>query len=56
MHSVLPTCVTLLPVDTCPVIYHGEYLHDRKSKFQGHIAAVASEAEVTMSLGWFYFI
>ncbi|KAK2191240.1 hypothetical protein NP493_55g06046 [Ridgeia piscesae] len=32
--------------DTCPVIYHGEYLHDRKSKFQGHIAAVASEAEV----------
>ncbi|KAI0234062.1 Protein IMPACT [Lamellibrachia satsuma] len=35
-----------VPGDSCPVIYHGEYLHDRKSKFQGHIAAVTSEAEV----------
>ena len=37
----------LLP-ESCPVIYHGEPVTDRKSTFQAHVAEVTSVDQVTL--------
>ncbi|XP_063980861.1 protein IMPACT-A-like [Diachasmimorpha longicaudata] len=47
----LDTNLTPAPVEeTCPEIYHGEVVVDRKSFFQGHTARVTSVAQIKLVL------